>query len=54
MFFFVGFLIAAYLKIPIMGIAFFGVVIVAIMYYRDQKNESNDSGSKAGEDDDDF
>ena len=53
-FFFVGFLIAAYLKVPIMGIAFFGAVIVAIMYYRDQKNENNDSDSKAGEDDDDF
>lgn len=50
-FFFVGFLVAAYLKIPIMGIALFGVVIVAIMYFRDQKNENNE---KAGADDDDF
>jgi len=53
-FFFVGFLIAAYLKVPIMGIAFFGAVIVAIMFYRDQKNERNNKDSKAGVDDDDF
>lgn len=41
-FFFVGFLMVAYLNIPIIGIAFFGVVIIAIMYFRDEKKKNSE------------
>ncbi|WEV40225.1 PTS sugar transporter subunit IIC [Lactobacillus sp. ESL0684] len=53
-FFFLGFLVAAYLKVPIMGIAFFGVVLVVIMYFRDEQAEKNNASNAGVSDDDDF
>lgn len=53
-FFFIGFLLSAYLKVPIIGIAFFGVAIIAIMYFRDEKNNQNNQKEVSADDDDDF
>lgn len=53
-FFFVGFLMATYLKVPIIGIAFAGVVIVAIMYFHDEDNNKNNGQKEVVTDDDDF
>ena len=40
-YFFLGFLLAAYLQVPVLGIALFGVVLVALLLINDNAKASN-------------
>lgn len=48
-----GFALSAYLKVPIIGVAIMGLVIVMIMYYNEQKNKPLMNGDVGNEDDTD-
>ena len=48
-----GFALSAYLKMPIIGVAIMGLVIVMIMYYNEQKNKPLMIGGVGNEDDTD-
>jgi fructoselysine and glucoselysine-specific PTS system IIC component len=48
-----GFALSAYLKMPIIGVAIMGLVIVMIMYYNEQKNKPLMNGGVGNEDDTD-
>ena len=48
-----GFALTAYLKIPIIGIAIFGLVIVMIIYYNEVKMKKKFDSIGGGIDDDD-
>lgn len=50
-FFVIGFLLTAYLKVPIIGVALFGAAVVAIIYFYENKSNSNNTGSSVGGDD---
>jgi fructoselysine and glucoselysine-specific PTS system IIC component len=50
-YFLLGFLLTAYLKVPIIGVALFGIVIVMIMYFYEQKHLV--PVTSGGDDDDD-
>lgn len=49
-FFFLGFLISAYLKVPILGIALFGIILIALMLVADD-NKQIIVGAGGAEDD---
>ncbi|WP_056969232.1 PTS mannose/fructose/sorbose/N-acetylgalactosamine transporter subunit IIC [Lacticaseibacillus thailandensis] len=48
-----GFVLAAYLKVPIIGIAIIGMVIIMIMYYNEKKNKASQQQVLGGSDDED-
>mgnify|MGYP000871177355 CR=1 FL=1 len=50
--FLLGFLLAAYLNVPVLGIALLGVIIVALMLVNDQNKPNNTAVVDGGADDD--
>ena len=50
--FLLGFLLAAYLNVPVLGIALLGVIIVALMLVNDQNKPNNTVVVDGGADDD--
>ena len=51
-YFLLGFLLAAYLNVPVLGIALLGVIIVALMLVNDQNKPNNTAVVDGGADDD--
>lgn len=49
-----GFVLSAYLKMPIIGVAIIGMVIVMIMYYNEKKNRPAMIGGSNNDDTDSF
>ena len=56
-YFFLGFLLSAYLKVPVLGVALFGLIIVFVRFHSDQNRavvSTNGSSQEDVNDDDDF
>lgn len=56
-FFFLGFLLAAYLKVPIIGVVAFALCLIALMQLikgNNQNNKSNTQSVESGDDDNEF
>ena len=56
-YFFLGFLLSAYLKVPVLGVALFGLIIVIVKFHSDKKQTALDTSTSTKEDtdyDDDF
>lgn len=53
-FFFLGFLLAAYLKIPVIGIVAFAIVLIVLMQMMQNNNNGQVNSSESEEDDNEF
>lgn len=53
-YFFLGFLLSAYMNIPVLGVALFGLIIIFIKFMNDQNNKNKLMPEGGVEDDDDF